>query len=453
MPWSDGMNRQLASFLGEIGRSPEQLANTLNRQLTQQGLPPIHPTTPYKWIKDNSRPRGRVPDLVAATLTQWAGRQVTVADLGWERHTATPAITSSSEPWGAHTTLLELQAELGDHMERREFLTQSGLVLAGVANPWLLDPVSKVTDSAAGRRVGPSTVDDIERITAARRRMDDAIGGGTLLAAVREDLKVTVTLLGKASYSSATGTALLSAAAEQYRLASWLAFDTGQHGQAQHYTQLGLKAAHAAQDRQVGANILGFAAIQASVRGDGAAAEALARTGLAGGRGQLTPAVESSLHSRLAMARARLGDVDGVSAAVDQAEEILSQSDPDAEPDWIYWYTLADLHGGAGDAYLWANQPATAVPHLRQAAEGTPDEFARDRAIWLSVEATAHVLAGDLEQGRAVAERALEIIGGDLESGRVVSLFGDFCNAVADVDPRGGADFRDRLADHLGQTA
>jgi hypothetical protein len=321
--------------------------------------------------------------------------------------------------------------------------------LAALANPWLLDPVDRIADGASGKRVGRSTIDDIEIITAARRRMDDAVGGGTLLAVVREDLKVTINLIAKSSYSTEVGEALHSAAAEQARLASWLSFDVGQHGLAQHYTSLALKAAHAAGNRQVGANILGFAAIQAAVLGDGAAAEGFARTGLAGGRGELTPAVESSLYGRLGLARARFGDISGVAAAVEQAEAILERSDREAEPDFMYWYTIADLHGGAGDAYLWANQPATAIPHLRRAAEGTPEEMARDKAIWLSAEAAAHVLSGDLEQGSDTAGRALELIGRDLESGRVVTLFEEFCAAVEGVDQRAADDFRSRLADQL----
>ena len=63
-------------------------------------------------------------------------------------------------------------------------------------------PVDRVVDSIEGRRIGHATVTDIESITAARRRMDDALGGGSLPSAVREDLRVSINLLTRASYSA-----------------------------------------------------------------------------------------------------------------------------------------------------------------------------------------------------------------------------------------------------------
>ena len=180
-------------------------------------------------------------------------------------------------------------------MNRRLFIAQSGLSLAGIANPWLLDPVDRVIDSIDGRRIGHTTITDIESITAVRRRMDDAIGGGSLLSAVREDLRVSITLLTRSAYSADVGRRLYAATAEQARLASFLCFDTGRHELAQHYTQMALRAAHSAEDRQIGANVLGFGALQAGIRGDGVAAEAFSRIALAGGRGTLTPAVEGSI--------------------------------------------------------------------------------------------------------------------------------------------------------------
>ncbi|MBV8542813.1 MAG: hypothetical protein JO268_20160, partial [Pseudonocardiales bacterium] len=252
------------------------------------------------------------------------------------------------EMWGLRANLQMLRTEMGDEMERRLLLAQSGLALVGLANPWLLDPVDRVVDSIDGRRIGHGTVTDIESITAARRRMDDALGGGSLLSAVREDLRVSINLLTRASYSAEVGRRLYSVTAEQARLASWLCFDTGRYALAQRYTQMALRAAHSAEDRQVGANVLGFAAFQAGARGDGVAAEAFSRIALAGGRGALTPAVEGAVHARLGMGRAGLGDSPGAAASFDTAERLLTSSDPEEEPDWIYWFKVGDLHGIIG---------------------------------------------------------------------------------------------------------
>lgn len=352
------------------------------------------------------------------------------------------------EAWGCRTNLEILCAEVGYEMDRRLFLARSGLSLVGLANPWLLDPVDRVVDSIDGRRIGHATVTDIQVITAARRRMDDALGGGSLLSAVREDLRVSINLLTRASYSADVGRCLYSATAEQARLASWLCFDSGQHELAQRYTHIALRAAHSAEDRQVGANVLGFAAYQAGVRGDGIAAEALSRTALAGGRGALTPAVEGAMYARLGMGRARLGDLSGAASSFDIAEGLLISSDLEEEPDWIYWFTLGDLHGIAGQAYMLANEPGTAVEHLNQAVGGTSEEFTRDRALWLSTMATAQVLNGGMEESLSTADDALEILSGDLCSGRVVEVLTEFCGVLHTHNTREAAAFEERLTAH-----
>ena len=366
-----------------------------------------------------------------------------------------PGIVDVLETWGCRANLEILCAEVGYEMDRRLFIAQSGLSLVGLANPWLLDPIDRVVDSIDGRRIGHATVTDIQLITSARRRMDDALGGGSLLSAVREDLRVSINLLTRASYSADVGRHLYSATAEQARLASWLCFDSGRHGLAQRYTQIALRAAHSAEDRQVGANVLGFAAYQAGVRGDGIAAEALSRTALAGGRGALTPAVEGAMYARLGMGRARLGDLSGAAASFDTAEGLLTSSDLEEEPDWIYWFTPGDLHGIAGQAYMFANEPGTAVEHLNQAVGGTSEEFTRDRALWLSTMATAQALSGGLEESLRTADDALEILSGDLCSGRVVEVLTEFCGVLATHNTREAADFEERLTAHArahGQT-
>lgn len=445
------MNERLALILQEVGKSPADLAKAVNRRLTGRGVPPLHRTTVNKWITEGSRPKPPVTDIVSAILTEWCGRDVSPGYLRWADRTTVPALGVLSEPWGAHAVLLRLRSELGDDVDRRVYLAQSGLALAALANPWLLDPTDQIAEAVAGRRISNATVSDINLITAARRRMDDALGGGTLLAAVREDLKVTIGLITRASYSIPTGKLLYSAFAEQARLASWLAWDSGAYGLAQHYTSTALRSAHAAEDRLIGANILGFAAYQAGAGGDTVAAEALSRAALANSRGALTPAVEGSLHARLGMARARIGDADGAARAFEEAESLLARSDPQSEPDWIYWFTNADKDGIAGESYLAGGDIDGALVHLRAAVDGTPEDLVRDAALWRSSLATAHATGGDLDEGRSVAEEALELLSGELESERVFSVFDGFCNALRAHDERTADEFHERLVAHAAE--
>lgn len=441
------VNEQLAAMIEGAGRSPEQLVRAVNRRLAAARLPTLHRTTGYKWI-EGCTPRGIVRTMVADVLSEWLGDRITPADLGWTMRRTQPQVNDNPLEWGVGTALRMLRTEMGDNVERRLFLAQSGLTFAALANPWLLDPIDRVVDRIDGRRIGHTFVTDIESITAVRRRMDDAVGGGSLLSAAREDLRVSISLLTRASYSAEVGRRLFAATAEQARLVSWLCFDQGRHGLAQHYTQVALRAAHASEDRQVGANVLGFAAYQAGFSGDGVAAEAFSRAALAGGRGVLTPAVEGSLQARLGMAHARKGDLSGAATAFEAAEELLISADAEAEPAWIYWFTIGDLHGIAGESFLFARRPDTAVTHLQQAVNGTDDEFIRDKVIWLSTTATAQVLSGEVDQGQHTAQNALEIVNGDLESRRVEDVFTEFCAALRAHDAKAATDFKEHLTAH-----
>lgn len=65
-----------------------------------------------------------------------------------------------------------------DCSEPRHFVALTGLTLTVVAHQWLFD-LARVAGSVLGERVDHALVDDLERVAKARRRMDDAIGGGT----------------------------------------------------------------------------------------------------------------------------------------------------------------------------------------------------------------------------------------------------------------------------------
>jgi hypothetical protein len=115
-------------------------------------------------------------------------------------------------------------------------MAMTGLTLTAVAHQCLFDPAP---------------------MTEARRRLDDALGGGSLLPGVREDLRLVVALLRNSSYTEEVGRRLYAVAAEFGRLAGWLAFESNQHALAKRYFMAALRAAHISGDRAVGANVLG----------------------------------------------------------------------------------------------------------------------------------------------------------------------------------------------------
>src|SRR5262249_51215113 len=146
-----------------------------------------------------------------------------------------PADHGLDQQWDVPGTLDAMCAVVdADPMERRHFLSATGLTLTGVAHQWLFEP-ERVAASVLGKRADLAMVGQLQRVADARRRMDDAIGGGTLLPSVREDLRLVVALLRNASYTDEVGKHLYGVAAEFARLAGWLACDCDAPALAQRY--------------------------------------------------------------------------------------------------------------------------------------------------------------------------------------------------------------------------
>jgi hypothetical protein len=307
----------LERLLARAGWTPENLGDRLNELVMSLGLRArVHRRTPRRWVyAEVGRPVPRVPrepwpSLVCLVLHERLGERVTLDCLGWTATGAlvyVPADDGLDQPWSPAGALAALACVVdADCMERRHFVALTGLTLTAVAHRWLFDP-ARVAASVLGKRVNHALVDDLERVVEARRRMDDALGGGTLLPAVREDLRLVVAMLDNAAYTEEVGQRLHGVAAELGRLAGWLAYDSEQPAIAQRYFLAALRAAHASGDRALGANVLGFMSIQAARSPKPADAVVLAESALRAER-ELTPAVAGSLYGRLAVSAGFAGD-------------------------------------------------------------------------------------------------------------------------------------------------
>ncbi|MGH4017486.1 MAG: hypothetical protein ACRDSL_26910 [Pseudonocardiaceae bacterium] len=431
-------NVVLQRLLGRVGWTPENLGDHLNRLAATLGLKVhINRRYPRQWVyaeKDRAAPRiprDPLPSLVCLLLYQRLGEAVTPQMLGWPPTRGVlyvPADDGLGQSWNAAGAIAALgEVVEADSMERRHYMAMTGLTLTAVAHQWLLDP-TRVAASVLGTRVDHAVVDDLERVVEARRRLDDALGGGSLLPATREDLRLVVALLRNSSYTEEVGRRLYAVAAEFGRLAAWLAYDSGQPALAQRYFMAALRAAHVGGDRAVGANILGYLSVQAAQSDTPRDAVVLAESALTAERA-LTPAVAASLYGRLALGAAYADDVTAYRRSQDRAFDLLSRSVPENEPPWIYWFTEADAQGLAGWSLLALGQPADAEPHLRRAVALLDPSFARDRAGMLCDLATARLGTGAVERACATAGEAATIIR-RLDSPRQSHLLAGFRRAA-----------------------
>jgi tetratricopeptide (TPR) repeat protein len=376
-------------------------------------------------------PREPWPSLVCHVLHERLGEPVTLAALGWGHGAPLRFVPSDhglDQPWDASGTVDALATVVdAGVVERRRFLAVTGLTLTGVAHQWLFEP-ERVAASVLGKRIDHAIVDDLGRVAEARRRMDDAIGGGALLPSVREDLRLVVALLRNAAYTEDVGRRLYGVAAEFSRLAGWLACDSEAPALAQRYFTAGLRAAHLSGDRAIGANVLGFMSVQAGRSDRPIDAVVLAESALHAER-RLPPAVAASLHVRLAHGAALSGDATGWRRAQERSFELLARSVPEDEPEWIYWFDRADAEGNAGRSLLALGRFGDAEAHLRRAVSLLDPAHSRDRALWLCHLATARVRGGRVEQACATANEAAALIR-RLDSAHDERRLGDFRRAA-----------------------
>ncbi|WP_158682389.1 hypothetical protein [Nocardia cyriacigeorgica] len=430
------MNAQLATLLSELGWRPETFARKLSEHAQLHGRrASVHPKTPYKWLA-GARPRAPWPDLAAALLTAELARPITPADLGWNAAPTGPLLPADSGldgPWTAEGALRAIAAVTeADPMQRRLFLTLMGTAITAPAHQWLLAAGTGDLTHTAGTRIEIGTVEEIDTMTASLRRMDDQLGGGTLLKMVRAHLRHVLNLLRHGSYDDTTGRRLHASAAELLRLAGWLCFDTSQHARAQRYWVAALRTAHTAGDRALAANVLGFMSCQAKDIGQPREAAMLADTAISGYPGASTR-VSAILQLRAAEAHAVDGSPTDTRRAIDAAFTHLD-SPAEGAPDWSYWLDETHAHGQAGYCYLRLGEHGAARHHLRAALRNSNGNDSREGALRYALLATTYARQPDPDIDHALhhADHAVDLLTDQVTSTRVT---GHLTTLLSDLTP------------------
>jgi hypothetical protein len=380
---------------------------------------------------------GRAPRaaLMAALLTEELGRPITTADLGWggDDVEAVSAISGLVLPWTVAGSLhaVRVVTDAGS-MDRRILLTLLGAAACVPAHEWLIARPDTGVARASGSPLPIGVVDHLDGIAGRLRRMDDQLGGETLLPLVRAHLRHVQNMLDQRRYTDTVGRRLHATAAELMRQAGWSAWESGHNPQAQRYWVAALHAAHAAGDRALGANVVGLMSSLAKDLGQIREAVTLAETARAGYPGA-SPRVAAICDLRAAEAHACDRAVTECRRALDTAFDRLGDTPGSSgEPDWCYWIDEASAHGFAGRCYLHLQDWGRARQHLRTALQLRDPSYARDGALDHIKLATTYLRQDQPEVEHAVtlATRAVETLTGEVDStyvvGHLAQLVGDF---------------------------
>ena len=421
--------RALAERRRTVGYTQEQLAEVLGVERSTVVRWEAGETTPQPWC------RPKLAEALAVSVDE-LDTMLTNGETGKDTGAGLPDDAEYdpvlASPW-SHRGTVEAAVMLsgGDNrVKRRAFLT--GTALTAPAHQWLVHEPEPLVSGVKGRRVSAGLADRLPAMIAELRAMDDVAGGGSVLSLAQHEFGWITGLLDQASYDEATGRKLLASLAELGQLASWGAYDSGQPGLAQRYNVAALRAAHSADDRPLGAHILGSMAKQAAHQGRPAEAVTLAETALAGAKGLESPRLQAQLYVRQAYALAGVHDASGCTTAISKARNQVEHLADDGDHPWLYWIMPAWIMVEAGDSLLLLGHADRAVAMLDEGVALFDESFARDRQIYLTHLADALTRPGRQRDLDAAADRGIEAIelAESLDSTISVDLLRDLCHQM-----------------------
>ncbi|CAO5247169.1 helix-turn-helix domain-containing protein [Frankia sp. AgKG'84/4] len=329
-------------------------------------------------------------------------------------------------------------------INRREFTALTGVTLTGAAHEWLMADPARIAATLSGRRADAAVIADLTTTMDALRRLDDKLGGQAVNGMIVEQLRLVVRVLRNASYTEADGHALHGIAAELARMAGWTAQDSGQHGTAQRFYLVGLRAAHEADNPGIAANILRCMAVQACSRDDPRTGIQLLRSARAGSRGRLTATENAILAGQLAIAHGRAGNRDAAQAASDDALDHIAQARSGETPPYLYFVNNDVIAYLVGVSMIFGGRPKAAIPLVQSAIDHADPTMPRDLLEFQASLSIAHARSGDPDAALSLAHKAI-----GTSSLASSAIFGSsFVEVYQEVRATGhpGAD---RLSDHL----
>lgn len=426
-------NTQLAALMQEAQLSQKSLAAHMRMASERDGGKPIAPshTNVSKWLSgETRRPNARTCQVLVKVLNARLQRRIALEDVGYGGVSSDvpdqPALDYPETIQAAVTSLERLA-----RFELKSQAPASGLVVVpeawdGLLARWTYGEDSEAYTPVEPRPIGEVDIDVVKDATAYFANADYRFGGGRPRPMVGTFLKAEVLpLLPAVSPGTAIGREYFREVAALTRLAGWTAYDIGEHGLAQHYLFMAFRLARAADDKALCGRILAGMSHQANFLGYYERAVHLARGAAHGARDHATATAKALFHAMEARALASMGKIAETISALATAEQWLSQSDSDNDPEWIKYFDAAELHAEFAHCYRDLGQPELAVHHAAESIASSKNIYVRSLSFCRTVLATGHLQANEVEEAVKVAQGVVDTAA-QLKSFRVVSYLHDF---------------------------
>lgn len=292
------------------------------------------------------------------------------------------------------------------------------LLLGGLAALAPVDLVSLVTPTTEPETptvIRPREIALLERAADHIHALDNAHGGGGLVAEIANRSLAWAATLLPVKCPEPLRPQLLSAVARLGIVVGASQFDAYAHDDARVSFRLAAECAEEGKNWHLRAKTYSFMARQAIWVGDPDTGLTDAEKGLVRAD-RITTTERAMLHTARARAFGKMGDVSNTLMAVGDADAAFEQSDPSQDPPWMAYYDHAQHHGDTAhalyDLAVRAGQdPGRAAERFKIAVEGHGQAFARSRAISRTKWASLSMAKGDPHEAVVLGHMALDDVG------------------------------------------
>jgi hypothetical protein len=294
----------------------------------------------------------------------------------------------------------------GDDMPRRHLLKLVGGTAAGIGITGVHDEGRRLGDSP---RLGWADVETIREMTTVYRRLDNRFCGGHARDLSEQYLNRHVLPAVRAGrYRSAVERTLFAATAELLQLAGWMAADIGENRSSRNLMGQALDLSRHAGNHALAAEVLAGMSHQAAFLGIGREAVRLAADAQREANRAGVKALVAEVSAMEAHGHALNLDVRAASSALAAAERQLNAASRADDPPWLAYFDeayLAAKHAHCLHALGRGRQGIGYAERSLQMSGG----YARARVFNLTLLATFHADAGNVDQAVAFGGEALDL--------------------------------------------
>ncbi len=256
----------------------------------------------------------------------------------------------------------------------------------------------------ARREVGPETLSALNQAITALRRLDDEVGAGHVVEVAAAQLRSVTTLRARADGQGRRD--LSRAVAELAQLSGWLYFDLDQLDTARQHLELAQHAATEADDPLLASYALSWQSLVVS-QAHPSLGRSLALAAQHQAGADAPDSVRAWLFRVEAEAAAAQGDHQETERALGALEELADAPRTERDPGWTYFVEPGQMAAYRGVCQVRLKRGHHAVAALDTALEQLPRQFVRDRGLYLTYSAAAHLQRRDPEAAATAAIQAL----------------------------------------------